>query len=55
MLEVLEVQLLGADEGEDPAGGADHDVGAVALEHRLVLGDGQATEEHGALKMKRNN
>ena len=50
MLQVLEVQLLAADEGEDPAGGADHDVWAVGLEHLLVLADGESAKEDGNLE-----
>ena len=34
-----------------PARGADHDVGAVVLQHLLVLGDGQTSEEHSNLKI----
>ncbi len=50
VLQVLEVQLLAADKGEDPARGADHDVRAVGLEHLLVLADGESAEEDGNLK-----
>ncbi len=49
MLEVLQVQLLGADKGEDATRGPDDDMRAVGLEHLLVLADGQATKEHGNL------
>ena len=50
VLEVLEVELLAADEGEDPAGRAHHDVRAVRLEHLLVLRDRQTAEEHTHLE-----
>merc|ERR1719237_716083 len=49
VLEVLEVELLAPDQRQDPAGSADDDVRAVGLEHLLVLGDRQATEEHSGL------
>ena len=52
MLEIFQVELLAANESQDPTGSADHDVGAVALQHLLVLRDGEAAEEHGALKRK---
>ncbi len=52
MLEVLEVELLGLDEGEDPAGCAHHYVRAVRLDHRLVLADRQTAEEHANLGCK---
>ena len=47
VLEVLHGELLGADEG---AAGAHHDVRAVVLQRLLVLGDGQAAEEHANLR-----
>ena len=52
MLDVFEVELLGPDEGQDTAGGSHHDVRAVALQHLLVFGDGQTTEEHAILLIK---
>ena len=52
MLDVFEVELLGADEGEDAAGGSHHDVRAVALQHLLVLGDRQTAEEHTVLQKR---
>ena len=55
VLEVLEVELLAADEGEDPAGRAHHDVRAVRLEHLLVLRDRQTAEEHADLGERGGN
>ncbi len=52
VLDVLQVELLAADEGQDAAGGADDNVGAVGLQDLLVLGDGQSTEEDTDLKRK---
>ena len=49
MLQVLEVELLAPHQRQDPAGGADHDVRAVGLEHLLVFGDRQAAEKHSGL------
>ena len=45
MLEMLQIELLAPDQGQDPARSAHHDMRAVGLEHLLVLGDGQAAEE----------
>ena len=53
MLEVLAVQLLALDEGEDAAGRAHHNVGTVGLDDRLVLADGQPTKEHANLTVKK--
>jgi hypothetical protein len=50
VLDVLEVELLALDERQDAAGRADDDVRAVGLQHLLVLGDGQATEEDANLE-----
>lgn len=50
MLDVLQVELLASDQSKDPSGGADHNVGAVGLEHLLVLGDGETAEKYADLK-----
>ena len=49
MLDVLQVEGLVPAEGQDPARGAHHDVGAAALHHLLVLLDADPAEEHGRL------
>ncbi len=46
VLQMLEVKLLGLDERQDSAGRADHNVGAVGLEHGFVLGDCHAAKEN---------
>ena len=55
MLDVFEIELFGTDEGEDTTGCSHHDVRAVALQHLLVFGDGQTTEEHAILLIKMEN
>ena len=52
MFEVLEGKFLASDESKDPARRSYHDVWAVGLQDLLVLGDGQASEEHSDLKQK---
>ena len=52
MLDVFEIELFGTDEGEDTSGCSHHNVRAVALQHLLVFGDGQTTEEHAILLIK---
>ena len=51
VLDALEVEGLGADEAEDAARGADHDVRAVLLQGLLVLVDGHTAEEDGDLQV----
>ena len=46
MLEVLGVEGLVSNQGQDATGGAHHNVGAVVLQRLLVLLDGDATKEH---------
>ena len=47
VLDVLQDQGLPADQGQRAARRPDHNVGAVLLQHLLVLLDGHAAEEHG--------
>ena len=49
MLDVLGVEGLVPHQCQDPTGGADHNVGAVAVEHLLVLLDADASKEHRGL------
>lgn len=51
VLDVLEVEGLVSAEGQDAAGGPDHDVGAVVLHHLLVLLDADPTKEHCRLSV----
>ena len=53
MLEVLQVELLAANESKDAARCANHNVWAVGLEDLLILADGQAAKEDGNLKEER--
>lgn len=50
ILEVLQIQLLGAHQRQNTARGADYDVWAVALQHFLILLDWQASKENSHLK-----
>lgn len=50
MLEGFEVQLLGSDEGEDTAGGSNHDVWAVRLQGLFVFLDVKSSKEYSNLK-----
>ena len=52
VFDVLEVQLLALDQGQDTAGGSHNHVRAVRLEHGLILGDGQTAEEYSNLLKK---
>ena len=52
MFDVLQVQLLALDQGQDTAGGSDNHVRAVRLKHGLILGDGQTAEEYSNLLKK---
>ena len=52
VFDVLEVQLLALDQGQDTAGGSHNHVRAVRLEHGLILGDGQTAEEYSNLLNK---
>jgi hypothetical protein len=49
VLDVLQVQLLALDKGQQTAGGADDDVGAVRFQDLLVLRDGKTTKKHADL------
>ena len=49
MFDVLQVEGVVADECQDAARCADHNVGTVLLEDIFVLLDGQAAEEYGRL------
>merc|ERR1719507_2643923 len=46
VLQILQRKLLGSDQSQNPARGAGHNVGAVVLQHLLVLGNGKSSEEH---------
>ena len=50
VLQVLQVEFLGAHEREQPAGRADDDVRAFLLDDFLIVGDGHASEEHSHLR-----
>ena len=45
MLNVLEIEGLIADQGQDPPWSPHHDVGAVGLHHLLVLLDADPSKE----------
>jgi len=47
MLDMLQVERLGADKAQDAAGGADDNVRAVLLERLLVLVNWHTAEEDG--------
>lgn len=49
VFDVLQIECLAATESKHPAGGADHDVGAVLLQDLLILLHGHAAEENGDL------
>ena len=49
MLDVFGVERLILDQSQDATGGTDHDVGAVVLEHLLILLYTDATEKDGDL------
>lgn len=55
VLDVLEVETLVAGQSQDAARGAHHNVGAVLLQHLLVLLDGQAPKEHRHLRRESKN
>ena len=49
MFQVLERQLLVPDESQNPAWSPNHDVGAVALQNLLILGNGKTSEKYSDL------
>ena len=49
VLDVLGVEGLVLDKGQDSSRGTDHDVGAVVLQHLLILLDADTTKEDGDL------
>ena len=49
VLDVLGVERLVLDQGQDPPRGTHHDVRAVVLQHLLVLLDADTTKEDGDL------
>lgn len=49
MFDILQVEVLVANEGKSTARCAHHDVGTVLAENLLILLDREATKEHSAL------
>ena len=52
VLEMFQVQLLAPDQGQDPARGTNHDMGAVGLENLLVFGDSHSSKKDADLKFE---
>ena len=50
VFDVLQVELLALDEGQDTSGGSNDDVRTIGLQDLLVLGDGQAAKKDANLK-----
>ena len=50
VLQVLQVEFLGLDQGQNTARSSDHNVGAVGLQNLLVLGDGQTSKKYADLQ-----
>ena len=51
VFDIFEVECLGAHQSQNSPGGSDDDVGAVFLQHLLVLLNWHTTEEDGNLKI----
>ena len=50
VFDVLQVELLALDKGQDTSGGSNDDVRTIGLQDLLVLGDGQAAKKDANLK-----
>ena len=50
MFQVLERQLLAPDESQNPARSPNHDVGAVALQNLLILGNDKTSKKYSDLR-----